>query len=236
MTVQTTFTKQKRALAKANELIQSLRAQEVIIQRLSPNGALETEERSAYMVRKPEEIAQKVLEIVETVVQEHGARQKANSSNRGRFEFAGIQADLTVPQLRTLQDATTTLASLISKLPQENLAIVPNGEYHGSPAFLAPLEEHKDEKIRYVPFEDSDSTRVRTYEEKYEELQYSTRKVTIDRGLKAEKILQLKDLLEDLQLAIQVAIDEANTKPHDEDAELKRVIAGIKEKFQGIIG
>ncbi len=88
-TVQTTFTKQKRQLAKANALIGTIRAQETRTQRFDANERLETEERTAYLVDAPENIASQVVEIVADVVRQHGARQRANSSRRGVSSFAG---------------------------------------------------------------------------------------------------------------------------------------------------
>ena len=114
-TVQTTFTKQKRQLAKANALIGTIRAQETRTQRFDADAKLETEERTAYIVDAPENIASQVVEIIADVVRQHGARQRANSVSKGRFEFCGIEADLTVPQLRALQEAQTTLAALVDK-------------------------------------------------------------------------------------------------------------------------
>ena len=150
MNTQTTFTKQKRELAKANSLIQSIRAQEVRSIRFDKDGKQQTIERSAYVTETPEAIAQQVLEIVRAVVAQHGARQQANSVNKGHFEFAGIQAELTVPQLRTLQDSLSTLTALVNKLPAENLRLVPNGELDGRPAFFHPVEDVTATKTRNV--------------------------------------------------------------------------------------
>ena len=236
MNTQTTFTKQKRELAKANSLIQSIRAQEVRSIRFDKDGKQQTIERSAYVTETPEAIAQQVLEIVRAVVAQHGARQQANSVNKGHFEFAGIQAELTVPQLRTLQDSLATLTALVNKLPAENLRLVPNGELDGRPAFFHPVEDITATKTRNVPYEETESTRVRTYEEKYEEILYKTQQVEVDYGLPTAAIKQLKLLLEDLSTAIQVAIDEANALPHTQDAELERVIAGITAAFQKALG
>ena len=137
-TVQTTFTKQKRELEKASEFIKTLRAQEKRTQRVTPTGKIETERRDAYLVATPQEISKKVLEIVEEVVRQHGARQRANGLNKGRFEFMGIEAELTVPQLRALQDAVGTIASLVANLPVEDRRLVPNCEIDGRPAFATP--------------------------------------------------------------------------------------------------
>ena len=87
-TVQTTFTKQKRQLAKANALIGTIRAQETRTQRFDADAKLETEERTAYIVDAPENIASQVVEIIADVVRQHGARQRANSVSKGRSSFA----------------------------------------------------------------------------------------------------------------------------------------------------
>ena len=50
--VQTTFTKQKRELAKANELINQIRAQEKRLQRFTPDGKLQTDIQCAPDVRE----------------------------------------------------------------------------------------------------------------------------------------------------------------------------------------
>ncbi len=235
MPVQSTFTKQKRELAKAKELIQSIRAEEVRTQRLDTQDNIQTEERSSYMVESPQEIASKVFTIINEIVSQHGARQKANASNRGHFVFAGIQADLTVPQLRAIQESVGTLTSLIEKLPAENLRLIPNGKLDGHPAFFSPMEEQKEQKVRYVPYEEDTSTRVRTYEEHYDVVLYKTRTVTINYGIQMKKIIQLREMLSDLGTAIQVAIDEANALPHEGDAELNRLIGEITAKFNAVI-
>ena len=120
MSIQTTFTKQKRELAKAQELIQSIRAQEVRQIRYNAEGKMETAQRTSWLVDTPESLASQVFQIIREVVAQHGSRQQANSVNKGRFEFAGIQADLTVPQCRALQDVLGTLTALVNKLPAEN--------------------------------------------------------------------------------------------------------------------
>ena len=86
-------------------------------------------------------------------------------------------------------------------------------------------------KTRYVPFEEQESTRVRTYEEKYEEVLYKTREVTIDYGLPVERVEALKTLVGDLGVAIQVAIDDANAKPRKDDPVLNDVIGKIVAIF-----
>lgn len=232
MPVQTTFTKQKRELAKANALINEIRAQEVRVQRFDPEGKLQTEERTAFVDNAPEIIAAKVFDILQTVVDQHGARQQANSVNKGRFSFRGIQADFTVPQLRTLQDSLETLTALVNKLPIQNRKKIPNGEIDGHPAFLSPIEDHKSDKIRYLPYEEADTTRVRTYEERYEIVDYQTRTVEIDYGLTYQQKAALTDLVSDFGTAIQIAIDEANGLPQKDDKELNRVMHDILDLFR----
>lgn len=229
--VQTTFTKQKRELAKAHELIESLRAQEVRIQRFSPDDKLVAEERKTWVNATPQEIAAKVFAIVKEVVAQHGARQQGNSVNTGTFEFCGVTAQLTAPQLRALQDITSVLRELVEELPVENKRFVANGEIEGRPAFFKLMTPVVETKTRYVPFEEQESTRVRTYEEKYEEVLYKTREVTIDYGLPVERVEALKTLVGDLGVAIQVAIDDANAKPRKDDPALNDVIGKIVAIF-----
>ena len=231
--VQTTFTKQKRELAKAHELIDSLRAQEVRIQRFSPDDKLVAEERKTWVNATPQEIAAKVFAIVKEVVAQHGARQQGNSVNTGTFEFCGVTAQLTAPQLRALQDITSVLRELVDKLPVENKRFVANGEIEGRPAFVELMTPVTETKTRYVPYEDKNSTRVRTYEEQYKEVLYKTREVTIDYGLPVQRIEALKTLVGDLSVAIQVAIDDANAKPRKDDDVLNDVIGKIVAVFDG---
>ncbi len=230
--VQTTFTKQKRELAKANALVDQLRAQEKRNQRFSADGTLQTEERESYLVSTPQEIAGKVLALVAEIVRQHGARQQANGVNKGVFEFNGIRAELTVPQLRALQEASSTLRHLVEKLPTENRKQIPNAEIDGRPAFATPLVPFKETKTRSVPYEEKESTRIRTYQEEYEEILYQTREVTIDYGLPVERISTLQEMITDLETAIQVAIDEANAQGRGGDPVLNEVIEKIVETFQ----
>lgn len=230
--VQTTFTKQKRLLEKARALISQIRSEEVREQRFTPDDKLETEERIAYLTAAPTTLASQVVEIVADVIRQHGARQKSNSVSTGRFEFRGVEADLTVPQLRALQDALVTISALVDRLPSENLRRVPNGEIDGFPAFFSPIEKRYETRVRQVPFEETESTRIRTYEETYRELIYQTRTVTIDRGLPTETIARLKEMVADLATAIQVAIDEANGKGRDKDELLNDVAARVLAAFE----
>ncbi len=233
--VQTTFTKQKRELAKANELIASIRAQEKRSQRFSPDGKLQTEERETYLVDEPENIAAKVLTIVESVVRQHGSRQRANGVNTGAFEFRDIRVELTVPQLRALQEAAKTIRALVEKLPVENKRYMPNCEIDGRPAYATTMEQVKERKTRWVPYVDKDSPKPLTYAEEYDEVLYQTRQVTIDHGLATSKIVALKEMVGDLESAIQIAIDEANAKPHDQDETLNKTIGLITAAFNNAI-
>ena len=229
--VQSTFTKQKRQIAKANELIGKIRAEEVREQRFDPEGVLEMETRTSYLVAPPAEIAAQVLAIIEDVVKQHGARQKANSTARGRFEFCGVEADLTVPQLRTLQDAAETLARLVEALPRQNMRRIPNGEFEGRPAFITPLEKHYQTKTETVPYEHTEVTRILTYERPVEILQNQTRTITIDYGLPIATVDELQSMLDDLKTAIQIAIDQANGQNRSEDETLNDVAKGILAAF-----
>jgi len=233
--IQTTFTKQKRELAKAAGLMEKLRAQEVRKVTYDANNVKLTEERVVYVDFGPEEIAEKVLSIVVDVVGQHGARQRANSRNTGRFDWCGVTADLTVPQLRALQDAHSVLNELVQKLPRRNSHTVPNTTVDGRPAFQHPAEKQFARRTRYKPYEEDSTTRVRTYEEYYEELEKSTQTVEIDFGLEPGAIESLRELVVDLGTSIQVAIDEANTKGTETDPVLNGVIEGIRGVFQSKI-
>ncbi|MBQ9874534.1 MAG: hypothetical protein IJM30_08720 [Thermoguttaceae bacterium] len=232
LTVQTTFTKQKRELEKASELIKMLRAQEKRVQRLTTTGEVESERRDAYLIATPQEISKKVLDIVESVVRQHGARQRANGLNKGRFEFMGVEAELTVPQLRALQDAVATIANLVDHLPVEDRRLVSNCEFDGRPAFAAPPTPVKEARTRIVPYEEADSTRIRTYQDVYEVVLYQTREITVDYGLPADKIADLKETVGDLATAVQVAIDEANAKTHPNDPELDAIVDKVVDVFR----
>ncbi|GAB1542632.1 hypothetical protein NUACC21_53060 [Scytonema sp. NUACC21] len=133
--VQTTFTKQKRELAKAISWIEKIRAQEVRHRNYNAQDELQDEIRETYVDYSPEEISLHVLEIVKDVVSQHGARQKANSSNTGNFEWYGISVELTVPQLRALQSAHSVLEELLRKLPRRNPKLIYNTTIDNRPAF-----------------------------------------------------------------------------------------------------
>lgn len=226
--VQTTFTKQKRELAKALAWIEKIRAQEVRYLTYNPDQELEQEVRETYVDYSPEEIAQKVLVIVKDVVSQHGARQKANSQNTGKFEWCGISVDLTVPQLKALQSAYTVLQELVRKLPRRNPKLIYNTTVNNRPAFAHLKEEHEEEKTRYVPYEEDSSTRVRTYEEQYTVITKYTQKVEIDYGIDIKALNELDEMIENLGTAIQIAIDEANTKGRENDPVIDDVISQIE--------
>lgn len=227
--VQATFTKQKRELAKALSWIEKLRAQEVRLLTYNAEEELQEEIRETYVDYSPEEITQKVLEIVKDVVSQHGARQKANSQNTGKFEWYGINVDLTVPQLRALQNAYTVLQELVRKLPRRNPKLIYNTTINNRPAFAHLKEEEEETKTRYVPYEEDSTTRVRTYEEKYNVVTQYTQKVEIDYGLEIKLLNELNEMIDDLGTAIQIAIDDANTKGRENDPVIDDVINRIGE-------
>ena len=233
--VQSTFTKQKRELEKANSLIRNLRAQEKRNQRYDVDGKLEQDERETYLVDAPEAIVDQVLQIVAEAVRQHGARQRANGVNTGHFDFCGVEAELTVPQLRALQDVVGVLTNLAERLPVENKRFVPNAEIDGRPAFCAPFTDVKERRARYVPYEEKDSTRVRTYEEFYDVVLYRTRQVVIDYGLPLKRVEEIKSLVADFQTAIQAAIDDANSKSAGDDPVLNQVIEGVVDVLKKAI-
>ena len=211
--VQSTFTKQKRELAKAASLLDKLRGQETRIVLFAPDGIekiLETKE--SYVDFAPETIFADVLVSAVKVVHEHGMRQKANSANHGKFSFEGIEADLTVPQLRALQDIIPLLTELAQRLPRLNPRLVANTTIDGRPAFAQQMEPVTKTVSKFVPFNEKGTDRVRTYEEKHEVIKNYTQTIDIDFGLPIETITKLQQLVVDLSTAIQCAIDEANTR------------------------
>lgn len=233
--IQATFTRQKRELAKASAWMEKLRAQEVRKITFDAEQRKLNEVRESYVDYPPEEIAAHVLDIVVEVVGQHGIRQRANSRNTGRFVWQGVRADLTVPQLRTLQEAHAVLNELIQRLPRRNPRLIPNTAIDGRPAFEHPREDLYTTKVRYKPYEEESTTRVRTYEEKYQELVQSTKVVEIDYGIEARQLERLQELIVDLGTAIQVAIDEANSRDHEPDPVLNGVIDGIRKVFQAAL-
>ena len=227
--VQTTFTKQKRELAKALSWIEKIRAQEVRHLTYNPQEELIEEQRETYVDYSPEEITQKVVAIVKEVVSQHGARQKANSHNTGRFDWYGITVDLTVPQLRALQSAHTVLAELVRKLPRRNPKLIYNTTVDNRPAFAHMKEKCEEEKTRYVPYEEDSTTRVRTYAETYDVITQYTQKLEIDYGFEIKLLNELNEMIDDLGTAIQIGIDEANTKGRENDPVIDDVINRIGE-------
>ncbi|AFZ26351.1 hypothetical protein Cylst_4253 [Cylindrospermum stagnale PCC 7417] len=227
--VQTTFTKQKRELIKAISWIEKIRAQEVRFRNYNDQNELQDEIRETYVDYSPEEISLHVLEIVKDVVSQHGTRQKANSHNTGNFEWYGISIELTVPQLRALQSAHTVLSELVRKLPRRNPKLIYNTTIDNRPAFAHVKQKHEEKATRYVPYEEDSSTRVRTYEEHYKVITHYTQKVEIDYGLEIKLLNELGEMVDDLGTAIQVAIDEANTKGRENDPVIDDVINRISQ-------
>jgi hypothetical protein len=86
-------------------------------------------------------------------------------------------------------------------------------------------------KTRSIPYEEDSSTRVRTYEEKYELLTHFTQTVEIDYGIDVRLLNNLAEMITDLGTAIQIAIDEANAKGHKPDKVLEKVIDDIRMVF-----
>ena len=233
--IQTTFTKQKREMAKAAAWLQKMRAMETRKVTFDAQRNKLNEVRENYVDFAPEEVAANVLDIVVAVVGQHGARQQANSRNTGRFDWQGIRADLTVPQLRALQEAHAVLRELASALPRRNPRLVPNATIEGRPAFEHPDKPLYEDKTRFVPYEEDKSTRVRTYEEHYKELAQITQTIEIDFGLDHRQLERFQAMVVDLGTAIQVAIDEANTKGSQPDSALESVIAGIRQQLRDVL-
>lgn len=233
--IQTTFTKQKRELAKATAWLQRVRAMETRKITFDAERNKLTEVRENYVDFAPEEIAGQIFDIVVEVVGQHGARQQANSRNTGRFDWQGVQAELTVPQLRALQDSHAVLSELANTLPRRNPRLIPNATVEGRPAFQHPEKQHFEEKSRFVPFEEDNTTRVRTYEERYKELAQITQMVEIDYGVDNRRLEQFQTMVLDLGTAIQVAIDEANTKGSQPDPTLNGVISAISQKLRDML-
>jgi predicted house-cleaning noncanonical NTP pyrophosphatase (MazG superfamily) len=227
--VQTTFTKQKRELTKAISWIEKISAQEVRHRNYNSQDELQDEIRETYVDYSPEEISQKVLEIIKDVVSQHGARQRSNSHNTGNFDWYGISIELTVPQLRALQSAHTVLSELVRKLPRRNPKLIYNSTIDNRPAFAHVKQKHEQIETRYVPYEEDSSTRVRTYEERYKVITHYTQKVEIDYGLEIKLLNELGEMIDDLETAIQIAIDEANTKGKENDPAIDDVINRISQ-------
>jgi len=231
--VQSTFTKQKRELAKAMATIERFRSQEVrnVLYAADGKTPLETTKES-YVDFEPRAIFEEVLASALKVVHEHGMRQKANSINKGKFSFCGIDAELTVPQLRALQDIVPLLAELTNRLPRMNSRLVPNTTVDGKPAFAHRMVPKLKTVTKFVPFEQKGDSRVRTYEEKHEEIEYFQERVEIDFGLPTKVVTDLQQLTSDLSTAIQCAIDDANTKGQQADQTLDEIMGKLVSEYQ----
>lgn len=229
--VQSTFTKQKRELAKAANWISKLRAMEIHNITFSPEGEKLSTEKESYVEFSAVEICTRVMETIQAVVEQHGARQMANSKNTGHFSWHGIEAELTVPKLRVLQEAHKVFNELVQNLPRKNSKRVPNTTVEGHPAFAHPPQKHFAQKVRYTPYEESDSTRIRTYEQRYEEHTHTSQRIEIDYGLDVRTFQVIEELVMDLDTAIQVAIDEANARGREKDPVLTDTIDGICKVF-----
>ncbi|MEY3457982.1 MAG: hypothetical protein RL215_1139 [Planctomycetota bacterium] len=233
--VQQTFTRQKHEMAKAVAFLEKIRAQEVRQVLRSPDGEVLEVTRDSYVDFPPEVIARQVLAIAEQIVVQHGARQQANSRNTGRFAWCGIEADLTVPQLRALQDVCGLLSDLSNRLPRRNPRMMANTTVDNRPACARKPVQNVRRETRYQPYEEDSTTRVRTYETHVEVLVSTTQQVEIDFGLEIEVLERLKGLVGDLRIAVQVAIDDANAKGHGNDVLLERVIAGIRAQLESAL-
>jgi len=234
--VQSTFTKQKRELAKAASLLDKLRGLETRSVLLASDGIEKiSETKESYVDFAPEAIFADVLASAVKVVHEHGMRQRANSANHGKFSFEGIEVDLTVPQLRALQDIVPLLTELTQRLPRRNPRLVHNTTVDGRPAFVHQMIPVTKTVSKIVPFNEKDTDRVRTYEEKHEVIKNYTQTIDIDFGLPIETITKLQQLVVDLSTAIQCAIDEANTRGQSPDPVLDGLMDTIKQKFDSAI-
>jgi hypothetical protein len=70
---------------------------------------------------------------------------------------------------------------------------------------------------------------LQSYEEEYQVITHYTEKVEIDYGLEIKQLTELTEMVNDLGTAIQIAIDEANTKGRSNDAVIDDLIARIGE-------
>lgn len=118
-------------------------------------------------------------------------------------------------------------SELVRKLPRRNPKLVYNVSIDNRPAFAHIKQKHEKIETRYTPYEEEASNRIRTYEEKYQVISHYTQKVEIDYGVEIKKLTELNELVDDLGTAIQIAIDEANTKGRSNDPLIDNLIQRI---------
>ena len=208
--------------------MEKLRAQEVRTVTFGPNDEIINEVRDAYVDHPPEEIANKVLDIVGEVVGQHAARQRANSRNTGRFSWQGVAIDLTVPQLRTLQEAYVVLTELVNKLPRRNPKLIPNTTVEGRPAFAHQKEELSKRKAAGCRLKRRALLASVVTRKIIRCSSTSLQVLRIDYGMDVQHLEKVKEPVLDLGTAIQVAIDDANSKGHEPDPAMEGVIESIK--------
>lgn len=112
-------------------------------------------------------------------------------------------------------------------MPRRNPKLVYNVSIDNRPAFAHIKQKHEKIETRYTPYEEEASNRIRTYEEKYQVISHYTQKVEIDYGVEIKKLTELNELVDDLGTAIQIAIDEANTKGRSNDPLIDNLIQRI---------
>jgi len=118
-------------------------------------------------------------------------------------------------------------SELVRKLPRRNPKLVYNVSIDNRPAFAHIKQKHEKIETRYTPYEEEASNRIRTYEEKYQVISHYTQKVEIDYGVEIKKLTELNELVDELGTAIQIAIDEANTKGRSNDPLIDNLIQRI---------
>lgn len=121
------------------------------------------------------------------------------------------------------------LQELVRKLPRRNPKLIYNTTINNRPAFAHIKDEEEETKTRYVPYEEDSTTRVRTYEETYTVITQYTQKIEIDYGLEIKLLNELNEMIDDLGTAIQMAIDDANTKGRENDPVIDDVVNRIGE-------
>lgn len=236
MTVQTTFTRQKREAAKAGEQIAKLRAQETRQITFTLDGEVQSEIRESYIEIPPEKITASVLEIIGNIISMHAARQQANSRNKGRFSWQGIEVDLTVPQLRVLKEAHGVLQELAAKLPRRNPRHVPNTTVDGRPAFAHGMVDVFERRKKALPVQRQGSNVNETFYAEEDVVVNRVQTVEVDYGYPADVLDAFHELISDLETAIQIAIDEANARGHEADAEMEALYIGIREVLSRKLG